>query len=76
METTINMHRPEAKYLRVQERHFNYTLGGIEQYHNEISILTENGYTITEHGVLDRDGNPLGIVALYREGNAVKVYEL
>src|SRR5690348_15892102 len=44
----ISMHKPEVKYLGAQDRHFNYTLGGIAHYRAEIAILTENGYTSTE----------------------------
>jgi hypothetical protein len=72
----IDMHKPEAKYLGIKDRHFNYTLGGIAQYHAEIAILTENGYTASEHDVLDRDDVPMTVAALYRNGIAVKAYEL
>jgi hypothetical protein len=72
----IDMHKPEAKYLGIKDRYFNYTLGGIAQYHAEIAILTENGYTSTEHDVLDRDDVPMTVAALYRNGTAVKAYEL
>lgn len=73
---SVSMHKPEIKYLRVQDRYFNYTMGGIAHYRAEIAILTENGYTATEHDVLDRDGVPMTVAALYREGIAVKAYEL
>lgn len=72
----ISMHKPEVKYLGAQDRHFNYTLGGIAHYRAEIAILTENGYTSTEHAVLDRDDVPMTVAALYRNGTAVKAYEL
>lgn len=72
----ISMHKPEVKYLGAQDRHFNYTLGGIAHYRAEIAILTENGYTSTEHDVLDRDDAPMTVAALYRNGVAVKAYEL
>jgi hypothetical protein len=68
--------KPEVKYLGAQDRHFNYTLGGIAHYRAEIAILTENGYTSTEHDVLDRDDVPMTVAALYRNGTAVKAYEL
>lgn len=73
---SVDLHKPEITYLSVRDSHFNYTLGGIAHYHAEISILTENGYTSTEHQIEDREGAPLTIAALYREGSAVKVYEL
>jgi hypothetical protein len=76
METTINMHKPEVKWLNANERHFNYTLGGIAHYRAEIAILTENGYTSTEHDVPDRDGVAMTVAVLYRNGVAVKAYEL
>jgi hypothetical protein len=72
----ISMHKPKVKYLAMQDRHFNYTLGGIAHYRAEIAILTENGYTSTEHDVLDRDGSPMTVAVLYRNGTAVKAYEL
>lgn len=72
----ISMHKPEVKYLGAQDRHFNYTLGGIQHYFDEIKILCENGYTSSEHSVLDRDDVPMTVAALYRNGVAVKAYEL
>lgn len=72
----VTMHKPEARWLRANERHFNYTLGGLSHYRAEIAILTENGYTATEHDVLDRDGVAMTVAVLYREGCAVKAYEL
>lgn len=72
----VTMHKPKVKYLGIKERHFNYTLGGIAHYRAEIAILTENGYTATEHDVLDRDGRALTVAVLYRNGVAVKAYEL
>jgi hypothetical protein len=73
---TVSMHKPEVKYLAVQDRFFNYTLGGIAHYRAGIKVLSENGYTATEHSVCDRDGVPMTVAALYREGKAVKAYEL
>lgn len=72
----VSTHKPEVKYLGVNERHFNYTLGGIAHYRAEIAILTESGYTASEHDVLDRDDSPMTVAVLYREGHAVKAYEL
>lgn len=72
----VILHKPEVKYLGVSERYFNYTLGGIAHYRAEIAILSDNGYTATEHDVTDRDGTALTVAVLYRLGAAVKVYEL
>lgn len=72
----ISMHKPEVKYLGASERYFNYTLGGIAHYRAEIAILSDNGYTSTEHDVTDREGSALTVAALYRLGAVVKAYEL
>lgn len=72
----VTLHKPEVKYLGVKDRYFNYTLGGIAHYRAEIAILSDNGYTATEHDVTDREGNALTVAALYRLGAVVKAYEL
>lgn len=72
----VTLHKPEVKHLGATERYFNYTLGGIQHYRDEIAILSDNGYTATEHDVTDREGNALTVAALYRLGKAVKAYEL
>lgn len=72
----VTLHKPEVKYLRLQDRYFNYTLGGIAHYRAEIAILTQNGYESSEHDVLDRDDRPMTVAVLYRDGTAVKAYEL
>jgi len=72
----VTMHKPEVHWLGASERHFNYTLGGIQHYHNEIKILSENGYEHTSHDVTNRDGEPLTVAVLHRGDAVVKVYEL
>lgn len=72
----VALHKPEVKYLNVKERHFNYTLGGIQHYRDEINILSRNGYDHTAHDVVDRDGVAMTVAVLHRNGLVVKAYEL
>lgn len=53
-----------------------FTFGGRAAYHAEINAYLERGYTRTEHSVLDREGAPFTIEALYAGGVLAKVYEL
>lgn len=71
----VNLHHPEVKYPG-KNSFFNYTMGGVAQYREEIAILEANGYTSSSHDVKDRDNMPMTVAVLYREGKFVKVYEL
>lgn len=62
--------------LGAKSLYFNYTLGGLDQYRDEIAILNRNGYAHTSHDVLDRSGQPLTIAVLHKDGEVRKVYEL
>lgn len=72
---SVSIEKP-LRHLMILDRYHNYTLGGIAQYYAEITILSKNGYTFTEHAVTDRDDVAMTIAVLHFGDDVVKVYEL